>query len=641
MDDIYEAALQLGKKAKKAAVSAGRSWYLPALDSFLPASDVQTEVPLGIMEIPLDRISGTKTMGRAEAFAWNYMPLLAHNTEFAAKWRGVYEYQQEVGVSDPIQVYEYMDKYYVLEGNKRVSVLKYLGATGIDADVTRIVPHYSHDPNIRIYYEYMEFFRITRINTVYFSKPGQFERLLQAVSGDTHTEWSDEQRADFITCFARIEKAFQDLGGLSLPVTPADVLLLYLSVYPYSDLRNLPASELNARMKLIWKEVPTLYQSTEQALVLDPDPAGGNILNRYLARLGAHTLKVAFVHDKQMQGSGWVYSHELGRMHLQQVFGSQVETRSYFGQDGTQGRLELIEQAIDDGARIVFTTGQRMIEDSLKAAIEHPHVRILNCCLDRPYHAIRTYYGRLYEAKFLSGLIAGAMAEDDRIAYIADYPVYGSIANINAFALGAAMTNPRAKVHLFWESMKDISLWDEIRSQDLHIISDTDMMRPGTDSHFGLYELKDGRYRSLAAPVWNWGVFYEKIIRDILNGSYNTAQTKSRDIIHYWWGISGGIIDLIMDRHLDIQVQRLAGALRSDIAAGHFHIFEGEIRREDGTLILEEGQYLTWEQIIHMDWLNPNIVGRIPEPEELDERGQEMLRVQGIPRENAPLPGGE
>ena len=79
-------------------------------------------------------------------------------------------------------------------------------------------------------------------------------------------------------------------------------------------------------------------------------------------------------------------------------------------------------------------------------------MRILNCSLNRPYGALRTYYGRMYEAKFLSGLIAGAMCRHDRIAYVADFPIFGSLANVNAFARGAAMTNPRAKIYLHWTS---------------------------------------------------------------------------------------------------------------------------------------------------------------------------------------------
>ena len=61
-----------------------------------------------------------------------------------------------------------------------------------------------------------------------------------------------------------------------------------------------------------------------------------------------------------------------------------------------------------------------MMETSLKFAVEHSDIIILNCSLNTPHKNIRTYYARMYEAKFISGMIAGAMAENDKIAYVAD-----------------------------------------------------------------------------------------------------------------------------------------------------------------------------------------------------------------------------
>ena len=76
---------------------------------------------------------GTKTKGRTEAFAGNFMPLLGEKTEFGAKWARVYDYQIEEGIHDPILAYEFMNRYYVQEGNKRVSVLKYVNAYSVPA----------------------------------------------------------------------------------------------------------------------------------------------------------------------------------------------------------------------------------------------------------------------------------------------------------------------------------------------------------------------------------------------------------------------------------------------------------------------------------------------------------------------------
>lgn len=97
----------------------------------------------------------------------------------------------------------------------------------------------------------------------------------------------------------------------------------------------------------------------------------------------------------------------------------------------------LIGEAISSGCNLIFTTTPAFVQASVKAAIAHPETRILSCSLNTSHRYIRTYYSRMHEAKFLMGAIAGAMADNNRLAYIADYPIYGSIANINAFALGA------------------------------------------------------------------------------------------------------------------------------------------------------------------------------------------------------------
>lgn len=91
---------------------------------------------------------------------------------------------------------------------------------------------------------------------------------------------------------------------------------------------------------------------------------------------------------------------------------------------------------------------------SVKMAIAHPDVKILNCSLNTSHKYIRTYYARMYEAKFLTGVLAGALATQNKIGYVAQYPVYGTVANINAFALGAKFVNPRTKIYLKWSSVK-------------------------------------------------------------------------------------------------------------------------------------------------------------------------------------------
>ena len=111
---------------------------------------------------------------------------------------------------------------------------------------------------------------------------------------------------------------------------------------------------------------------------------------------------------------------------------------------------DALEQAAADGAQVVFTTTVPLIFACRKLAPKYPGVRFLNCSVDMPYPGVRTYYSRIYEAKFLLGALAGTLAEDARIGYVADAPVFGTPAAINAFALGAQLTRPDAQILLRW-----------------------------------------------------------------------------------------------------------------------------------------------------------------------------------------------
>ena len=132
-----------------------------------------------------------------------------------------------------------------------------------------------------------------------------------------------------------------------------------------------------------------------------------------------------------------------------QALGEAVDARVYLVTDYPSPE-DALEQAAADGAQVVFTTTVPLIFACRKLAPKYPGVRFLNCSVDMPYPGVRTYYSRIYEAKFLLGALAGTLAEDARIGYVADAPVFGTPAAINAFALGAQLTRPDAQILLRW-----------------------------------------------------------------------------------------------------------------------------------------------------------------------------------------------
>ena len=283
----------------------------------------------------------------------------------------------------------------------------------------------------------------------------------------------------------------------------------------------------------------------------------------------------------------------------------------------------------------IFTTSAKLLPASLVVAVEHPEVIIFNCSLNKPHRSICTYYARMYEVKFLIGAIAGAMADENKVGYLCDYPIYGQIAGINAFALGVQMVNPRAKVSLEWSCIDGAeSAVQRLLDKGVRIISAQDLKKPAGEerSAFGLYEYKEEKRVNLAMPLWHWGVYYEKLIRSMMDKSFRTEYESSNKAINYYWGMSAGVVELICSNHLPDSVKKLVGVLQDAICGGRFKPFQGIIRTQNGECLEGTDGVLSLQQIIDIDWLLENIEGEIPEYEALSEEGKETVKSAGAPK---------
>ncbi len=291
-----------------------------------------------------------------------------------------------------------------------------------------------------------------------------------------------------------------------------------------------------------------------------------------------------------------------------------------------------VELAIASGCNMIFTTGPQMANQSVRSAVRHPEVKIYNCSIKMSYSSICTYYGRMYEAKFLLGAIAAAMTKSDKLGYVADYPIFGTLANINAFAMGARMINPYVKVYLEWSRTRTSTPLARLEEAGITYISGEEMITPDRASReYGLYvKHRDGTLENLAAPIWHWGKFYERIVKSVCRGAGELQGMKGKKAVNYWWGMSAEVIDVIYSQNLPHGIHRLIDFLKHSIRAGSFHPFDGLIYSQNGKIQCEEGGSLSAEQIISMDWLAENVIGEIPAFEELTDEAQALVRLQGV-----------
>lgn len=626
----YSKAFRLGKKDYQSRMLHGVKPTLQVLDDIMPEKGSYSEQPLGLVQIPADQIVGTKTIGRSNSFAGNFMPILRENSEFAQKWSALSTSHIKEGIREPIKAYEYMNKFYVLEGNKRVSVMKFFDAVSIPGNVIRIVPRRTDEKENRIYYEFLDFYQCAPINYIWFSQEGSFAKLQEAVGKEPGQVWTEEEILAFSAIYTIFSGEYKARGGNKYKITPGDAFLSFITLYGYQAVAEKSTAELKELLAKSWKEFALLQEEQDIDLKMKPSQEKKPLLSLLLP-VGVSKLKAAFIYEKTPESSAWTYAHELGRLYLEQTFPDELSTIFY--ENATQENGDaLIQDAIEKGCRLIFTTTPAFVQASLKAAIANPDVRILNCSLNTSHRYIRTYYSRMHEAKFLMGAIAGAMAENNKVSYIADYPIYGSIANINAFALGAKMINPRAKVYLEWSSMKGVDIGERLRETGPSCISGRDMVIPEEGSRFfGIYHMDGEHPRNLAMPLYHWGKFYEQLIRTIMDGTWkHDEKTASEKAINYWWGISAGVIDVVCSQHLPIGTKRLIELLKATISSEQFNPFSGILYSQTGVVVDDPERSLLPEEIMEMDWLAENVIGSIPKKEELKEQAAPVMKQQGV-----------
>lgn len=629
-ESYYKEAKKRAEREFRACTARGEYPCLPVLDDFISAERISRGIDMGSAQVPMEFVVGTRTGGRTSAFARNFMPLLDEGSEFAMKWQALCRAHLAEGIRDAVKLYEYMNRYYVEEGNKRVSVLKFFGATTVYAHIIRIPPEQSDTREVKLYLELIEFERVSGINDLEFSKPGSCAELTQLLGKAPGERWSDEDRAAFAASSYYFRQAYEQCGGKQLPTTIGDAMLAFIRVYGYQGLRGSP-EETRKRLLKVWEEITLQQEEAPIDVKLTPEEKKPGLLTKVLSAGEKKELKAAFIHDKNPLDSGWTRGHEAGRAHVQRVFGDKIQTTAYF--DALSGDpAKVIEQAIDEGNTVLFTTSPRLLSAALRAAVDHPDVTILNCSLNKPHRYIRMYYARMYEAKFIIGAMAGSMAEDDRIGYLCNYPIFGQIAGINAFALGAQMANPRAKVYLEWSAVGGAhEARKRLTQRGIRLISSLDLAKQGEDSrsNFGLFAVTDGGRETLAVPVWQWGVYYESIIRRIRDKTFQAEYEQSGKALNYYWGMSAGVIDLHCSSIVPASTRRMAELLQNSIRANLFRPFDGQLRTQEGQELTGE---LSPEQIIAMDWLASNVEGSIPVYDELDETGKATVDMVGVER---------
>ncbi|NLX82885.1 MAG: BMP family ABC transporter substrate-binding protein [Clostridiales bacterium] len=610
----YARALKAGQREYSAHTARSERGILPSLDELTNQSRIVAYMKQPQREISLSRVVGTYTSARANSFAPNYMPLHQESSEFAAKWINLCAIHMEEGLRDAVQVYEYLWNYYVIEGNKRVSILKHFESPAIRADITRVVPQLDdRDPDTAVYYAYLHYDKKGLFKNIRLSSQAKYEQLtaLEIRFNETIENLSS---LNFNSMYLQFEAAYAKVDS---PLQLGDAFFEYMKLYglPVEVTMSEIIEQLNAMLpQLILASKPP----AEPTLVLTPQekpPAPGLITRLFGQRRNA---KVVFAYPAGRTEDNWIGAHELGRQHMQEELGKQVLSTYIDGLSAHNMYEELSSQATD--ADLLLITSSQLALPSLRFSLEHPECLTLIYSRLREDFRLSTYYGRYYEAIFLCGMAAGMATKAMKVAYITpqlDYKRH--TADINAFALGVKAVREDAEVLLVWKDVLPLQPTTSVHGLKAAAQEGADVaytprytglkdikLPEGVFSFIGRIDENGNPIEYLAAPQWDWGRFYTEIVSNFLNGSLDILSIIDRgdpSVTGLWWGLGAGVLRFLVSDTLGMNNAQLLHFMRASIARDNFNPFYGPIVDKEGKLRVQQETSLRPYEVLNMEWL--------------------------------------
>ena len=328
--------------------------------------------------------------------------------------------------------------------------------------------------------------------------------------------------------------------------------------------------------------------------------------------------KVAYVYIGPPGDLGWTYEHDRGRKQVEATLGDAVETTYVENVPEGPDAARVIRQYAQEGYNMIFATSFGYMDPMYEVAQEFPDVMFEHCSGSKTLENMSTYFGRIYQARFLSGIVAGKMTQVNDIGYVGAFPIPEVIRGINAFTLGVRSVNPDATVHVVWTN----TWYDPVLEREAAIAlldsgvdiiaqhQDTTEPQKAAQERGALSIGYDSDMRSfvgdtvLTSPIWNWGPYYVDTIQAGIDGKWQTHQ--------YWGGLADGVVKLAdFSPKVPQDVRDLVAAAQDKITGGD-DVFCGPITAQDGSTMVAAGQCMDDASLLSMMTFVDGVVGTIP-----------------------------
>ena len=318
------------------------------------------------------------------------------------------------------------------------------------------------------------------------------------------------------------------------------------------------------------------------------------------------SIKVGVIHlSDPAEGSGYTYTHDIGIMGMQQNLGlsdSQIIRKINVNDSDKEATRKAIKECIDEGCNIIFSTSWGYMETTAQMAEEYPDVYFSH---GTGYMSngknFNNYFGRIYQPRYLSGIVAGMNTKTNKIGYVAAMGSENSevTGGIDAFALGVYSVNPSAQIYVkvtnsWYDPEAEKAAASTLLNMNCDVIAqhcDTtypqllaqqkNVYRIGYNSDMS----KDAPDACLCSVIWNWSAYYTAAVQSVIDGTWDGS--------NYYGGMNENIVGITqLADFCKSGTQQKVDEAKKDIISGKLGIFDGVIETNTGTTVGESGKTL-------------------------------------------------
>ena len=326
-------------------------------------------------------------------------------------------------------------------------------------------------------------------------------------------------------------------------------------------------------------------------------------------------IKVGFVYIGTIHDEGYTQAHDKGRLAVEAMGVECVYVENVLENSDCE---KAIRDLIDQGCNVIYTNSFGFMDWTIKVAADFPHVYFGHCSGYKRADNVSTFFGKIYQARYLSGIAAGYKTRANKIGYVAAYPIPEVIRGINAFTLGVQSVNPLATVEVLWTSTwYDPALEKQVAIELLNKGCDVIAQHQDTTSPQIAAQEKGAfavGYNTptpnaapaayLTAPLFHWDVFYVNDVNLVLSGNWHSRA--------YWEGLSNGTVSLdTLTANNDPRAEAAIAEATEKIKSGELEPFTGPIADQNDEIRVPAGTFMTDDEIWNMGWFIKGVIGTI------------------------------